>query len=199
MGKKYSVYAFDFDGTLTTKDSFFAFLAYSAGYAKLTLYILRLIPSILALLFHKASLQETKEKLFASCFKGMSLEEFDKRCSAFAQANAAILRAQGMTYIEQISKEHEVLIVSASIKNYISFFFKDKKLSIEATIPEVDSSGKLTGKFCGANCKGSEKVRRIEKHFPKREEYTLIAFGDSSGDRKMFDFADETHWKPFRS
>ena len=198
MEKTYSVYAFDFDGTLTTKDTFFAFLGYSVGYAKLVWYLFLLLPSILLLFLHKITVQEAKEKLFARCFGGMTVDEFNKKSRDFASRNGRLLRRDGIDFIQAVSRENRVLVVSASIRNYVSEFLKDCDVEVEATVPEVDASGRITGKFIGANCKGEEKVRRIEKHFPDRQSYKLIAFGDSSGDRQMFAFADETHWKPFR-
>lgn len=198
MEKTYSVYAFDFDGTLTTKDTFFAFLGYSVGYAKLVCCLILLLPSILLMFLHKITVQEAKEKLFARCFRGMPAEEFDRECRDFAAQNGKLLRRDGIDFIKSVCQEHRVLIVSASIRNYVSEFLKDCNVEVEATVPEVDASGRMSGKFLGANCKGEEKVRRIKKHFPDRQEYKLIVFGDSSGDRRMFDFADETHWKPFR-
>ncbi|MBQ9538267.1 MAG: haloacid dehalogenase-like hydrolase [Treponema sp.] len=193
-----TVYAFDFDGTLTTKDTFFAFLLYSVGYVKFALYLLLLIPSVIAMLLHRISLQETKERLFARCFKGMTAQEFNTRCRAFAQANKSLLREGGLNCIQEASQKSPVLIVSASIKNYIVEFMDGHKVQVQATVPEIDSGGHLTGRFVGANCKGQEKVRRIQSLFPDRENYRLVAYGDSSGDSQMLAFADESHWKPFR-
>ena len=197
--KKYSVYAFDFDGTLTSRDSFIAFLAYSVGGARLAGYLFRLLPSFAALLLHRISLQRAKERLFSCCFRGMPLEEFDRLCASFAESHADILRSRGMDYLTRLCREQPVIIISASIKNYVEAFFRGLPLTVEATCPEVDQSGRLTGKFLGRNCKGQEKVLRLTGHYPDRQDYRLIAFGDSSGDRELLAFADEAHWKPFRT
>lgn len=201
MKKTQLVYAFDFDGTLTTKDTFFAFLVYAVGPAQLALYLAFLVPSVAAVVLHKISLQETKERLFARCFQGMPLREFDLKCADFARANKSLLREKGLTFLQDVSRENRTLIVSASIGNYIRAFLAQQGLDtveVEATVPEIDNSGRLTGKFTGANCKNQEKVRRIEARFPHRQDYKLIAFGDSRGDEQMLAFADEAHWKPFR-
>ena len=57
----------------------------------------------------------------------------------------------------------------------------------------------LTGHFLTKNCHGTEKVRRLQALFPDREHYHLTAFGDSGGDRALLAFADEAHFKPFRT
>jgi phosphoserine phosphatase len=52
-----------------------------------------------------------------------------------------------------------------------------------ATQIEVDSKGKITGKFKTKNCYGQEKINRLLEKFPDRENYLLIAYGDSRGQR----------------
>ncbi len=194
--KKYNVYCFDFDGTITKKDTFFTFLIYSIGYKRFFFYLFTMFFDFVKLFFHKVQVQTVKEKLFSKCFKGESITNFDKKCKEFAENFNTLLRPNAIEFLNGLNERETVLIVSASIQNYISCFLKDFK--IEATVPEVDFEGNLTGKFIGKNCKGKEKVERILKHFPDRKNYNLIAFGDSGGDKQMFNIADEKHWKPFR-
>ena len=48
-----SIVAFDFDGTLTVRDSFIAFLKWRAGPGRWALGLLRLAPAALAYVFHR--------------------------------------------------------------------------------------------------------------------------------------------------
>jgi HAD superfamily phosphoserine phosphatase-like hydrolase len=89
----------------------------------------------------------------------------------------------------------EVLIVSASIDNWVQPFFPDVK--VIGTQVEV-RDGRLTGRFLTKNCYGQEKVNRLLELYPDRREYHLIAYGDSKGDKEMLTFADESYYKPFR-
>ena len=93
------------------------------------------------------------------------------------------------------AEQAEVLIVSASIDNWVQPFFPEVK--VVGTQVEV-KDGHLTGRFLTKNCYGQEKVDRILAIYRHRQEYELIAFGDSRGDKEMLDFADEAHYKPFR-
>jgi HAD superfamily phosphoserine phosphatase-like hydrolase len=106
------------------------------------------------------------------------------------------LRPEGIKTIKQAQEEGaEVVIVSASIDNWVQPFFPDVK--VLGTKIEVEK-GYLTGFFLTKNCYGLEKVNRILKAYPNRSEYQLIAYGDSNGDKELLAFADEAHFKPFR-
>ena len=62
---------------------------------------------------------------------------------------------------------------------------------------EVEN-GLVTGRFSTPNCYGAEKVRRIQALLPYREQYKLIAHGDSRGDKEMLNYADQGYFRPFR-
>jgi HAD superfamily hydrolase (TIGR01490 family) len=190
------IYAFDFDGTLTTKDTLLEFIRFAKGtmafawgfahYAHLLVLMkLGLYPN------YKA-----KQKVFAYFFKDMSLKDFNALCKAFAASSKHLLRPAGIAAIQQAQNEgSEVLIVSASIDNWVQPFFDDVKV-LGTQIEVMD--GKLTGRFLTSNCYGQEKVNRILALYSNRQDYHLIAFGDSKGDKELLAFADESHFKPFR-
>jgi HAD superfamily phosphoserine phosphatase-like hydrolase len=90
----------------------------------------------------------------------------------------------------------EVVIVSASIDNWVQPFFAN--VTVLGTQIEV-KDGLLTGRFLTKNCYGQEKVNRILACYPHREDYHLTAYGDSRGDKELLAFADESHYKPFRA
>ena len=90
----------------------------------------------------------------------------------------------------------KVYVVSASIDNWVQPFFEFAKV-LGTQIEVID--GILTGRFISPNCYGIEKVRRIKQVLTEpRSHYYIIAYGDSRGDKEMFDYADETHFRPFR-
>ena len=55
----------------------------------------------------------------------------------------------------------------------------------------------FTGNFIGKNCNGPEKVKRIIETVNERKFDKIIAFGDTSGDREMLSWADESHFEFF--
>jgi phosphoserine phosphatase len=57
--------------------------------------------------------------------------------------------------------------------------------------------GKLTGRIEGNNCRGKEKVRRIQLNYNLVEYDEVLAYGDSKGDKPMLGLAIQ-FYKPFR-
>jgi len=190
------IYAFDFDGTLTTKDTLLEFIRYAKGSTALGWGFLRYAHLLVLMKLGLYPNWKAKQKVFAYFFKGMSITDFNALCQAFAASSQHLLRPAGIKAIQQAKSEgSEVLIVSASIDNWVQPFFTEVK--VLGTQIEV-KDGMLTGRFLTKNCYGQEKVNRILTLFPNRKDYHLTAFGDSRGDKEMLAFADESYFKPFR-
>lgn len=191
------VIAIDFDGTLTTKDTFVEFIRFAKGTRAFVLGFLCYAPLLVLMKLHLYPNDKAKQKVFAYFFKDMKIEDFDALCQAFAASSRYLLRPQGVEAIRQANSEGvEILIISASIDNWVQPFFPDVK--VVGTQVEV-KDGRLTGLFLTKNCYGQEKVNRLLSLYPHRQDYCLVAYGDSRGDKELLSFADESHFKPFRT
>ena len=191
------IVAFDFDGTLTTKDTLIAFIRYACGFRAFVMGFLRYLPQLVLMKLGFYPNYKAKQKVFAHFFKGMTIEAFNELCQRFAHDNMHLLRSQGIKTLMQAQDDGaEVVIVSASIDNWVQPFFAD--VTVLGTQIEVEN-GVLTGRFLTNNCYGQEKVNRMLARYPHREDYHLTAYGDSRGDKELLAFADESHYKPFRS
>lgn len=189
------IYAFDFDGTLTTRDSLLVFIRYAKGTTAFLWGFLRHAHLLVLMKLGLYPNWKAKQKVFSYFFKGMELETFDQLCRQFAADHRELLRPEGIKTIKQaLAEGSEVLIVSASIDNWVQPFFPDVK--VVGTQIEVKDN-KLTGLFLTPNCYGQEKVNRILTLYPDRSEYHLTAYGDSRGDKELLAFADEAHYKLF--
>ncbi|WP_033147467.1 HAD-IB family hydrolase [Prevotella sp. P6B1] len=190
------IYAFDFDGTLTTKDTLIEFIRFAKGTIAFGWGFVRYAHLLVLMKMGFYPNWKAKQKVFTHFFKGMKLEDFNALCQAFSASSKHLLRPAGIKAIQQAQDEgSEVLIVSASIDNWVQPFFSDVKV-LGTQIEVMD--GKLTGRFLTKNCYGQEKVNRILSLYPNRQNYHLTAYGDSRGDKELLDFADEPYFKPFR-
>ena len=76
---------FDFDGTLTTKDSLGVFLEYSVGKQKYILNMLRFVPYLLSWKMGIMRNDVAKKHLFKIFFNGMNETEFRELANRFAK------------------------------------------------------------------------------------------------------------------
>lgn len=191
------IYAFDFDGTLTHRDSLIEFIRYTRGTTMLVIAFLLLFPRLVLMKLGLADNGRTKQTLFSWMFSGMPIVEFNGLCHRFAREKKHLLRSDTMSILRNaIAQGHQVVIVSASIDRWVSPFFSDidcpdGAIRVLGTQIEV-IDGIVTGRFLTPNCYGEEKVNRLKTILTHpRSHYYIYAYGDSHGDDQMLSFADE--------
>ena len=195
-----TIHAFDFDGTLTRRDTLLEFIRYVKGNKEFLIGFLKHLHLLIMMKLGIMPNWKTKRIIFQYFFGGMTLEKFNEYCEKFAKEKASLLRKKGMVAVNKVVMDgDQVVIISASIENWVEPFFRfqvSNNINIIGTkIQVVD--GKLTGRFLTKNCYGEEKVRRLLEQYPDRKEYKLVAYGDSRGDHALLDFADEGHYREF--
>ena len=73
-------------------------------------------------------------------------------------------------------------------------------LGVELLCTELEQQqGQWQPKLSSPNCKGPEKVRRLEQHLGPLEGLTIEAYGDSKGDRELLQAAALPHYRSFLS
>ena len=221
-----TIHAFDFDGTLTTRDTLLLFIRHACGWWALFGGLLLFSPLLVLMKLHLADNGRTKERLFRHYFRGMLERDFDALCQSFARSHTHILRTAGLRTVQQaLDRGDRVVILSASIDRWVEaclrpFLVSSSQFQVLGTEIEV-ADGRLTGRFATPNCYGPEKVRRLKEFLKKVSprgdvegatkvsprgdvegalEGTpfIIAYGDSRGDKELLAYADESHYKPFR-
>ena len=195
-----TIHAFDFDGTLTRRDTLIEFIRYVKGNKEFLIGFLKHLHLLIMMKLGIMPNWKTKRIIFQYFFGGMTLEKFNEYCEKFAKEKASLLRKKGMVAVNKaVMDGDQVVIISASIENWVEPFFRfqvSNNINIIGTKTQV-VDGKLTGRFLTKNCYGEEKVRRLLEQYPDRKEYKLVAYGDSRGDHALLDFADEGHYREF--
>ena len=195
-----TIHAFDFDGTLTRRDTLIEFIRYVKGNKEFLIGFLKHLHLLIMMKLGIMPNWKTKRIIFQYFFGGMTLEKFNEYCEKFAKEKASLLRKKGMVAVNKaVMDGDQVVIISASIENWVEPFFRfqvSNNINIIGTKIQV-VNGKLTGRFLTKNCYGEEKVRRLLEQYPDRKEYKLVAYGDSRGDHALLDFADEGHYREF--
>lgn len=184
---------FDFDGTITSKDTLLEFIIFACGKWKFLAGFLLHSPWLCLMKLHLYPNWKCKERIFSWFFKGMEYNAFAELGRLFSERTDRILQQRTLELVnKRLGEGAAVYVISASIEEWVRPVCS--KLGVDnvlGTRIEVDNQGLLTGRFMTANCYGKEKVRRLLDKEPRRSEYYLYAYGDSRGDREMLDFADE--------
>jgi HAD superfamily hydrolase (TIGR01490 family) len=189
---------FDFDGTITTRDTLLEFIKFGKGKRAFYSGFLYNIFYLIAYKIKLISNQEAKEKVLSYFFKDMDLIEFDKLSEAFSKKKLpSIIRHGAEKEIARLQQGNfVVVIVSASPENWIRHWCKERNLILIASELEV-INGKISGKISGKNCHGEEKVRRILEKYVLKEYDEIYAYGDTKGDLPMLGLATKSFYQPF--
>jgi HAD superfamily hydrolase (TIGR01490 family) len=196
-----TIAVFDFDGTITKKDTLLEFVKFSKGKKQFYLGFFLFSPLLVAMKLKLYPNWKAKQKLFSYFYKNIPVKQFNEWGNGFSSEINKIVRPKAMETIK-LHKENgnKTIIISASVENWIKPW-AEKIIGIEtiiATEIEIDKNGLLTGRFLTKNCYGQEKVNRLLEMFPNRKDYKFIAYGDSRGDKEMIDFADEGFYNKFK-
>jgi phosphatidylglycerophosphatase C len=185
--------AFDVDHTLTRRDCVLPFMRMVAGTPNVARAILRHAPQLTGVAVGRVDRDVAKASLVHSLFAGRSLTHIASKGAVHADETfAGWLRPDTLARLRWHQAEgHITAIVSASLGPYLHPL--GKLLGVDhvlCTELEHDvATGVLTGRFVGANCRGPEKVARLQAAIGGRPA-EVWAYGDSAGDREMLAWAD---------
>jgi phosphatidylglycerophosphatase C len=196
---KKAIAFFDFDGTITTKDTLLEFIRFRKGNLRFLLGFLLNSPFIVGFKLGLMSNQSAKEKVLQYFFSNEDEGIFKEQCRLFAASRLpSLIRPGALGEISKLKEQQiPVVVVSASPECWIQPWADQLQVHLIACRLEINN-GKITGRLVGKNCHGKEKVRRIlEEHIVKDYE-EIYAYGDSSGDRPMMELATQSFYKPFR-
>lgn len=189
---------FDFDGTITTKDTLLEFIKFYKGTYNFYLGFLIYSPFLIAYKLKLIPNYVAKQKVLQYFFKGENIDTFQKNCDRFAdQELPELLRPKAIQEIKKLQAgDSTVVIVSASAENWIRKWAAQNGLGLMGTRLAVKDQ-KITGKIDGNNCHGDEKVCRIKEKYNLADFSEIYCYGDTSGDKPMLAIGTKSFYKPF--
>ena len=182
---------FDFDGTLTSKDSLDEFLRHSVSREKYLLNMFKFIPFFIMWQTRLMNNGVAKEHLFKIFFKGVDEKNFKAIAKNFSLTKLdSIMRKDRMAILEKHRQDGDrIIIVSASMQSWIQPWCDKNNIELLSTQLEF-KDGKVTGRFLTKNCHGKEKENRVKELLHVEDYETIYAYGDSSGDTEMLAMAN---------
>ena len=193
------VVAFDFDGTLTIRDSFTAFLRWRAGPRRYALGLLRLMPAAAAYMFHRDR-GRIKAAATREFLRGAPREQLETDARTFAQqVSRSLLRPDAVAAWKRWRTDRvRLVIVTASPDLVVAPFARGLGAdTLIGTQLQFDAQDRATGGFSTPNCRGPEKVVRLKAAFGS-DVVIHAAYGDTGGDREMLAMAEIPGYQVFK-
>lgn len=198
--KKPVIAVFDFDGTLTHRDSFLPFVSFACTSRQMRQGLFRHRRDALAYVLGKCSNHQIKEGLVGEYFSGWKLPDLMEAGHKFAtQSLPNFLNPTAMARLAWHQEQaHRIIIASANLSLYLIPWAMAQGINdVIATQLATDDQGIVTGKLNGLSCYGSEKVRCLESLVGSLDGYYLFCYGDSGGDRELLAIADAPFYRSF--
>lgn len=192
------VAAFDFDGTLTRRDTLLPFLLHALGAPAVMRHALILSPTLAGYGLGLIRNDVAKERVFAQTIAGTDIGALRDKAMEFAEYKLpGLIRSEAINRFDWHKKQgHRCIVISASLELYVKpWALKTGFDDVLASRLETRENGTITGKLSGGNCFGIEKIRRLEALLGARNSYTLYAYGDSRGDKELLSAADHAYYR----
>jgi phosphatidylglycerophosphatase C len=182
-----TVAAFDFDGTLTRRDTLLPFLASVAGWTRVAAALPAAAPRL-------RDRDSAKRILLERVIGGRTHDELraagERYGTTLARNAVTPVMRERVAWHQQ--EGHEIVIVSATLDVYLDAAARE--LAVEhvlCTHLAVGDDGRCSGRLAGANCRGIEKAERLRTFLGNdgADDTVVWAYGNSAGDREMLALA----------
>ncbi len=198
-----AIAAFDFDGTLTRRDTFIPFLARGLGWPRFVWALLRCSPWLAGYALRLVPNDVAKARLMRATLRGRETAQMEAWTTRWlAQDFPGELRSWTMERLAFHQKAgHCCVLVSASPDIYLKRVAE--QLGFDALLcTEMDvQESRLTGLMRTPNCYGEQKVVRLKAWLAQRfglasfAGITLYAYGDTKGDKPMLRLAQHAWYR----
>lgn len=190
---KRPVVVFDLDGTLTTKDTYLAFLAVHVRRHPHRLFFLPWLAIAVGLFFAKLrSNSWLKEVFWRALVGGDAKDDVELSAQKFWDHWESFHLRQDVL---EILKAHQtegcrIILASASFDIYVVEFAKRHQIAeVICSVAEISNQQQVTGRLLGDNCYGPGKLARLKALL--QDERISYAYSDHIADQPLLEFAEQ--------
>ncbi len=196
------VAAFDFDGTVTRRDTLVPFVrGFTGNAASVRATVGTGWSSLVTRNQPLTDRDAFKEQMVQRLLAGRSARELDRAAGTYA--TGLIDTAFRPEMVDEIRRHvaagHETLFVSASLSNYLWPVARYLGVTDVVAVELEHRDGVLTGSMVHPNVRAAQKAVRLRNWLgvppqgPLRG-IELWAYGNSSGDHELLELADHAYW-----
>jgi HAD superfamily hydrolase (TIGR01490 family) len=187
---------FDFDGTITTREMFAAFVRFAAPRWRVRLGSVLLAPMLAGYKLGAVSGNTMRASAVRVGLGGMPAAHVDALGRRFAdEVLSGVLRDVAIARIRwHQARGDRVVVVSGALDVYLSHWCRKHGLELLCSELEVER-GVLTGRYRGAQCVKQEKPRRVRQAYDLEAYPTIYAYGDTPEDYELLALAHERYFR----
>ena len=154
---------FDFDGTITFKDTFTPFIYFASSWRRILLGTFLLGPMIIGYKLGLVPASKMRAAVVRVGFRGRAESEVNALGARYSATLGEVVRPEALERIRwHLANGDLVVVVSASLGVYLRGWCA--ALGLELVCTELESKdGVLSGRYAGGDCTGGEKARRVRE------------------------------------
>ncbi|MEI7035879.1 HAD family hydrolase [Fulvimonas yonginensis] len=187
---------FDFDGTITTRETMPGFMHRAVPGWRLACGGLLLAPWVLGYRRGRVSGVAVRAAIVRFGFAGVPLTQLQAHGEAFAaEVLPAELRPQAMARIRWHQRQGDtVVVVSGGLDVYLAPWCRAQGLALICSTLE-HRHGRLTGRYLGAQCVGEEKAHQVRARYELAAYERVYAYGDTHEDLPLLGLAHHRFYR----
>ena len=180
---------FDFDGTLTTRETFPDFMRYAVPRWRLLAGGALLAPVVFGYRRGWVAGNPTRASIVQVGLRGVQATRLRAQGDAFArEVLPGLLRPEAMEKLAwHRGRGDRIVVVSGGLDVYLAPWCAAQGLELACSVL-AERGGRITG-YAGAQCVGEEKVRRIRALCDPQDYVAIHAYGDTHEDMAMLAMA----------
>ena len=195
-----AIAVFDFDGTISDRDSFLAFIQHTHGFLGLCWGFLLHFPYLIMYLLGRYPNDRFKEKIFTHFYAGKTVEDLTQAGEHFCwQKLPSMIYAGAWQQLQWHQDQgHRIIILTASSAIWLKAWCDAHHFELIATA-FATKDGRYTGKIDGKNCYGKEKANQIAPILAQCTDHRVYGYGDSASDQAFLKVCDHASTLPLTS
>ncbi|WP_296282874.1 HAD family hydrolase [Pseudoxanthomonas sp.] len=186
---------FDFDGTLTTRETFPDFMRYAVARPRLLVGGVLLAPVVFGYRRGWVAGNPTRASIVQVGLRGVDASRLRAQGDAFArEVLPDVLRPEAMARLAwHRERGDRIIVVSGGLDVYLAPWCATQGVELLCSVL-AERDGRITG-YAGAQCVGEEKVRRVRALCDPQAYAAIHAYGDTHEDNAMLAMA---HHRTYR-
>lgn len=186
---------FDFDGTITTRETFVDFIHLAVPPRRLLLGKILLSPLVIGYKLGLIPVHALRRAVASIAFHGMTQNAAESAGIKFAnEFLPTVIREHAIEKLQWHKAQGDtVVVVSGGFDLYLRHWCQHHGVELICSGLEI-KNGKLTGRYLGKQCVGREKTRRIREHYDIKSFAVVYAYGDTREDLDMLSIADKKYY-----